>query len=208
MLLKEVAAESPAVKGTTLQIFASDLSTDAILAARKAQHPDKIAADVGPARLARFFSADGDGYLIDKQIREMLLFAQHDVQPAPRRRAAAGRVRDAWQRASPVHAAEPEDPALLAQQECCQRQTSEFRCPQPCAAKPAEGAQSVATGHAIRQPAGACRTSPAARIFARSGAGQRTGRCGLHQRQRRQVPGAGVRQGQLEHPRRRKNRSR
>ena len=83
MLFKEVAAESPAVNGTTLQIFASDLSADAILAARKGQYPDKIAADVGPARLARFFSAHGDGYLIDKQIREMVLFAQHDVISDP-----------------------------------------------------------------------------------------------------------------------------
>lgn len=30
-------------------------------------------------RLARFFSVQGEGYLINKQIREMVLFAQHDV---------------------------------------------------------------------------------------------------------------------------------
>jgi two-component system CheB/CheR fusion protein len=63
----------------TLQIFASDLNADAIAAARRGRYPGQIAADVGPQRLARFFTADGEGFLIDKKIREMVLFAQHDV---------------------------------------------------------------------------------------------------------------------------------
>ncbi len=79
MAFKEVIAEMPAAARKTVQIFASDLSADAISAARKGRYPAKIAADTDPARLARFFSAQGDGYLIDKQIREMVLFAQHDV---------------------------------------------------------------------------------------------------------------------------------
>lgn len=76
---REVIAELPAAAGRPVQIFASDLSADAISAARKGRYSANIATDVDPARLAKFFSVQGDGYLIDKQIREMVLFAQHDV---------------------------------------------------------------------------------------------------------------------------------
>ncbi len=79
MAIKEVMADTPAAAGKMVQIFASDLSADAINFARKGRYPAKIAADMDPARLANFFSVHGDGYLIDKQIREMVLFAQHDV---------------------------------------------------------------------------------------------------------------------------------
>ncbi len=39
----------------------------------------KIAAEVGAARLARFFHAEGEGFLIGQEIRQTILFAQHDV---------------------------------------------------------------------------------------------------------------------------------
>jgi len=38
-----------------------------------------IARDLTPQRLARFFAERPDGYQIDKRIRDMVLFAQHDV---------------------------------------------------------------------------------------------------------------------------------
>ncbi|MBC7940794.1 MAG: chemotaxis protein CheB, partial [Chitinophagaceae bacterium] len=79
MIFKELESDLPAAAGHSMQIFASDLNADAINAARKGCYPAKIAADMDPARLARFFSAQGDGYLIDKKIRKMVLFAQHDV---------------------------------------------------------------------------------------------------------------------------------
>jgi two-component system CheB/CheR fusion protein len=79
MIFSEVIAELPKAAGKSVQIFASDLSADAISAARKGRYPAKIAADIDPGRLAKFFSSQGEGYLIDKQIREMVLFAQHDV---------------------------------------------------------------------------------------------------------------------------------
>ena len=79
MIFKEVVSELPAAAGHSIQIFASDLSADAINAARRGCYPAKIAADMDTVRLARFFSPQGDGYLIDKQLREMVLFAQHDV---------------------------------------------------------------------------------------------------------------------------------
>jgi two-component system CheB/CheR fusion protein len=79
MVFAEVMAESPAAAGRVIQIFASDLSADAISAARRGRYPAKIAAEMDAARLARFFSVQDDGYLIDKQIRETVLFTQHDV---------------------------------------------------------------------------------------------------------------------------------
>jgi two-component system CheB/CheR fusion protein len=63
----------------TLQIFASDLSPDAIATARRGRYPVSIAADVSAERLSRFFSAHETGYQINQNIRDMVLFAQHDV---------------------------------------------------------------------------------------------------------------------------------
>ncbi len=79
MVFSEVMAELPEAAGRSIQIFASDLSADAINAARKGRYPARIAADMDAARLEKFFTAQGDGYLVNKQIREMVLFAQHDV---------------------------------------------------------------------------------------------------------------------------------
>jgi two-component system CheB/CheR fusion protein len=64
---------------STLQIFASDLNADAIAFARRTRYPASISADVSAERLARFFRPQGDGYLVDPRIRDMVLFAQHDV---------------------------------------------------------------------------------------------------------------------------------
>jgi two-component system, chemotaxis family, CheB/CheR fusion protein len=63
----------------TLQIFASDLSADAIATARLGRYPTSIASDVSPARLARFFRAQDNSYQVNQNIRDMVLFAQHDV---------------------------------------------------------------------------------------------------------------------------------
>lgn len=79
MVFRELADTLPEGADCTLQIFATDLSADAIAAARRGHYPAKIAGDVAPGRLARFFSAQGDGFVIGKDIREMVLFARHDV---------------------------------------------------------------------------------------------------------------------------------
>ena len=79
MVFQEVVAALPEPERRTLQIFASDLNADAITLARKGCYPLKSAVDIGADRLGRFFTAQAGGFLIDKQIREMVLFAQHDV---------------------------------------------------------------------------------------------------------------------------------
>jgi two-component system, chemotaxis family, CheB/CheR fusion protein len=63
----------------TLQIFASDLSPDAIATARRGQYPLAIRDDVSPERLARFFSTHEGHYQVNQDIRDRVLFAQHDV---------------------------------------------------------------------------------------------------------------------------------
>ncbi|WP_428504702.1 chemotaxis protein CheB [Roseateles sp.] len=83
ILFQEALAQRPEHQGLSLQIFASDLSGDAIALARRGFYPAKIAGDMDPALLARYFSPQADGYLINKQIREMVLFAQHDVIQDP-----------------------------------------------------------------------------------------------------------------------------
>ncbi|MDZ7742867.1 MAG: chemotaxis protein CheB [Bacteroidota bacterium] len=64
----------------SLQIFATDLDNDAIEAARKGIFPKNIEADVSSKRLSRFFTkTDDDGYRINTEIRETIVFAQHNL---------------------------------------------------------------------------------------------------------------------------------
>ena len=67
----------------SLQIFATDLDSDAIDKARKGTFNAKIAVDVSPERLKRFFIRNENGYQVNKQIREMVIFAQHNVIKDP-----------------------------------------------------------------------------------------------------------------------------
>src|SRR6202166_391362 len=79
MVFREVADTQPNSAAWALQIFASDVNADAIAVARSGHSSAKIAVDVAPERLSRFFNAEGDGFLIGQEIRQMILFAQHDV---------------------------------------------------------------------------------------------------------------------------------
>jgi two-component system CheB/CheR fusion protein len=66
-----------------LQIFATDLDRDAIDKARIGIYPANIAADVGEARLQRFFVQEEHGYRVSKEIREMVIFAPHNLVMDP-----------------------------------------------------------------------------------------------------------------------------
>lgn len=79
MIFKEVVADWPGAQNCSLQIFATDLSADAIHVARRGHYPPSIAGEVDAQRLSRFFTPQGNGFLINSEIREMVLFAQHDV---------------------------------------------------------------------------------------------------------------------------------
>ncbi|TVS15455.1 MAG: chemotaxis protein CheB [Gammaproteobacteria bacterium] len=79
ILFSEVVAGLPEPGSFTLQIFASDVSPDAIAAARRGHFPLSISNNVSAERLSRFFTQHDDHYQIDPKIRDMVLFAQHDV---------------------------------------------------------------------------------------------------------------------------------
>jgi two-component system CheB/CheR fusion protein len=65
--------------GFSLQIFATDLDNEAIEIARKGIFPASIAEHVSPERLKRFFLQTDDGYFINTEIREKVVFAQHNI---------------------------------------------------------------------------------------------------------------------------------
>ena len=68
-----------------LQVFASDVDSRAIASARTGLYPASIAADISPDRLARFFTLepDGNAYRVNKGIRDLLVFSEHDVIKDP-----------------------------------------------------------------------------------------------------------------------------
>jgi two-component system CheB/CheR fusion protein len=66
-----------------LQLFASDADPDALATAREGVYPDTIEAQVSPARLARFFMREGNGYRISPDLRASVVFAAHDVLTDP-----------------------------------------------------------------------------------------------------------------------------
>lgn len=62
-----------------LQVFACDLDEEAIQQARSGLYPESITADVDEERLRRFFIKDHRGYRVRRELREMVLFAAHDL---------------------------------------------------------------------------------------------------------------------------------
>lgn len=66
-----------------LQVFASDVDEDAIVEARQHCYPETIEVDVTPERLRRFFVKEGDVYRVRKDLREIVLFASHNILRDP-----------------------------------------------------------------------------------------------------------------------------
>jgi len=68
-----------------VQIFATDIDSQAIATARAGFYPASVASDISPERLARFFAAESDGaaYRIHKSIRDTLVFSEQDVIKDP-----------------------------------------------------------------------------------------------------------------------------
>ncbi len=81
--LGDGAAGTPAagtpVAQTPIQVFASDLSEAAIQAARLGLYTRAELVDVSPKRLQRFFTKIDDHYRVVKSIRDMCVFAQHNL---------------------------------------------------------------------------------------------------------------------------------
>ncbi|HUQ68284.1 MAG TPA: chemotaxis protein CheB, partial [Planctomycetaceae bacterium] len=66
-----------------LQVFACDLNNEAIQTARNGLYPATISADVSDERLRRFFTQEPHGYRVRREVREMVLFATHDLLKDP-----------------------------------------------------------------------------------------------------------------------------
>jgi two-component system, chemotaxis family, CheB/CheR fusion protein len=68
-----------------VQIFASDIDIRSIAAARAGLYPLSIAADISPEHLKRYFSEEPDGsfFRINKGIRDMVVFSEHNVIKDP-----------------------------------------------------------------------------------------------------------------------------
>ncbi|MGF7117765.1 CheR family methyltransferase [Methanobacterium oryzae] len=66
-------------KNFEIQVFGTDIDEDAINIARTAIYPSTIVSEVSEERLTRFFIKKGDSYKVKKNIREMAIFAPHDV---------------------------------------------------------------------------------------------------------------------------------
>lgn len=66
-----------------LQIFATDIDEAAIAIAREGCYTINDAADVSAERLNRFFTPEGENYRIRKEIRELILFANHNFLKDP-----------------------------------------------------------------------------------------------------------------------------
>ncbi|MCF8025971.1 MAG: PAS domain-containing protein [Desulfobacteraceae bacterium] len=68
-----------------VQIFATDIDSQAIAAARAGIYPASIAADILQNRLERFFSLEPGGsfYQISKKIRDMMVFSEQNVIKDP-----------------------------------------------------------------------------------------------------------------------------
>jgi two-component system CheB/CheR fusion protein len=66
-----------------IQVFASDLDARALTVAREGRYPSAIEADVGEERLRRFFTREGENYRVRQELRDVVLFAHHDLLKDP-----------------------------------------------------------------------------------------------------------------------------
>ncbi|GAB3017996.1 CheR family methyltransferase [Spirosoma pulveris] len=80
LLLEKFEKEAPV---TTIQIFATDLSENAISRARQGLYSVSEVANVSPKRLQQFFAKHQSMYQINKTIRDMCVFAPHNVLKDP-----------------------------------------------------------------------------------------------------------------------------
>jgi two-component system CheB/CheR fusion protein len=69
--------------GAPIQIFGTDVSEEALQAARAGIYAENIERNVSPERLERYFTKIGDRFQISKSVRNLCIFARHDVTSDP-----------------------------------------------------------------------------------------------------------------------------
>jgi two-component system CheB/CheR fusion protein len=81
ILIREAMATSGVL--IPVKIFATDLDREAVEFASTGTYPAAIGSDVSAERLARFFTRHGDSYQVTKKVREMVVFAHHNILRDP-----------------------------------------------------------------------------------------------------------------------------
>jgi two-component system, chemotaxis family, CheB/CheR fusion protein len=80
LLLEELGEQADR---TSIQIFGTDIQEDAVEQARAGIYTEAAVAGVSPARLKRFFVESGHTYQIQKFVRDLCVFARHDLAKDP-----------------------------------------------------------------------------------------------------------------------------
>lgn len=70
-------------KNLKVQIFASDLDENAINIARQGVYPQTISGDISPKYLTKYFHRDNTTFRIKKEIRDQIVFAEHNLIKDP-----------------------------------------------------------------------------------------------------------------------------
>jgi two-component system CheB/CheR fusion protein len=70
-------------KVSEVKIFATDVDRDAILEASNGVFAESAVANIEPELLAKYFYPKNEGFQISRQIREMVVFAQHNLVKDP-----------------------------------------------------------------------------------------------------------------------------
>jgi two-component system CheB/CheR fusion protein len=83
MLVHETLDSLGMADQVTVQIFGSDIDTTAIESARRGLYADAYMDDVSAARRLRYFQRVAGGYQINRQLRDMCVFAVQDVIKDP-----------------------------------------------------------------------------------------------------------------------------
>ncbi|MCM2370684.1 chemotaxis protein CheB [Aporhodopirellula aestuarii] len=81
MLCHENADTAP--KRPSFQIFATDISTEALSTAREGLYPESVVADLTSTRLQHFFHKEGNHYQVSRRLRETIVFAEQNVLSHP-----------------------------------------------------------------------------------------------------------------------------
>jgi two-component system CheB/CheR fusion protein len=79
-LLEYIEHHQPAQR---LQVFATDIDEQALARARQGIYPPGIELDVSAERLQRFFSRTEKGYQVSRKLRDMVVFARHNLGKDP-----------------------------------------------------------------------------------------------------------------------------
>ena len=70
-------------KPLNIKIFATDIDREALQYAANGLYPESIAADISPRLLSKYFLKKDDNFQIIRKVREMVVFAQHNLIKDP-----------------------------------------------------------------------------------------------------------------------------